>query len=518
MSPRPERLAVVGGGPRAAYAVELVARLAAGHGVAPPQTDVFTGGGRFGPGSVYEPSQPSWLRLNVASAAVHAWDDGQGRPAGPSFDEWRERRSSGSTVDQFPPRALAGRYLAEFADRVRSAVPGDVVPRRVTTLSRRSGRWCVDADREPYDEVLLAVGHATDWAGALHRAWPREAVTLVPQVFPVDSLRRAVPDRAGHVVVVRGAALTGLDAALSFTQDRRYPARVVLTSRSGRLMMPKTEPDVLRAHDLAEAASLGCEQLSQDDVDVEEVLLSTAVRILTPLQRGRAAEAVRTAADELLGDGPPPEPCRWLRRHLAIAEGRDDPDGAWALGQAWRALYPSLVARQDRGRDRAASPLGWRGYRRWAPELERLAFGPPPVNARALLDLMEQGLVRVERLPGEADVLARYAADLGATAVVDAVLPPPGLVDVCDPLLDSLRQQGWVSAAAGRRGVVVTRDARCVRRDGSPAEGLAAVGRVTEDVVLGNDTLVRTLHPDLGRWARSVLGLSSPELREVSHV
>jgi hypothetical protein len=35
--------------------------------------------------------------------------------------------------------------------------------------------------------------------------------------------------------------------------------------------------------------------------------------------------------------------------------------------------------------------------------------------------------------------------------------------------------------------------------------GLAAIGRPTEDSVIGNDTLSRTLHPLADRWARRVL-------------
>ena len=54
-------------------------------------------------------------------------------------------------------------------------------------------------------------------------------------------------------------------------------------------------------------------------------------------------------------------------------------------------------------------------------------------------------------------------------------------------------------------GLDVEPDGSCRASDGSPSLGLAAIGRPTEDVVIGNDTLGRTLHPLSDRWARRVV-------------
>jgi diaminopimelate decarboxylase len=58
----------------------------------------------------------------------------------------------------------------------------------------------------------------------------------------------------------------------------------------------------------------------------------------------------------------------------------------------------------------------------------------------------------------------------------------------------------------GGRGLEVTVDTACVGRHGSPSPGLSAIGRPTEDSVVGNDTLNRALHPQADRWARRILG------------
>lgn len=218
------RVAVVGAGPRAAYALERLATLSARHHVCPPEVDVIAPGSDLGPGQVYAPDQPDWLRLNVPSAAVNAWHGGSD-PAdtagGPSLDDWREQRAPGSSADQFPARALVGHYLAETGQLVRTRVPGRRLIGRVTSMCRRPDAWELRGDEtHTYDEVLLAPGHADDWSGALRHRW-ESAVPLVPEVFPVTELRKTVPDRDG-VVVVRGAALTAIDALLALTLERSH--------------------------------------------------------------------------------------------------------------------------------------------------------------------------------------------------------------------------------------------------------------------------------------------------------
>ena len=179
------------------------------------------------------------------------------------------------------------------------------------------------------------------------------------------------------------------------------------------------------------------------------------------------------------------------------------PTAGWALGQAWRGLYPALVARQEMLAGTDQHPLGWPAFHHWAAGLERLAFGPPPVSARYLLEMLDTGQVEVRSTNGVADL----ARDHGAVAVVDAVLAPPGLRDTTDPLLRELLGAGAVSVHPRSRGMRVTPSGQCVATDGSETLGLSAVGRVTEDVVLGNDTLVRTHHRHLDRWAHRLLGL-----------
>ena len=58
---------------------------------------------------------------------------------------------------------------------------------------------------------------------------------------------------------------------------------------------------------------------------------------------------------------------------------------------------------------------------------------------------------------------------------------------------------------AGRRGLEVADDASCIDAGGNLTRGLSAIGRPTEDSVIGNDTLSRSLHPHAERWAQRVV-------------
>jgi diaminopimelate decarboxylase len=504
------RIAVVGNGPRALWALErLDAHLERGGALPPSALHVF-GRGDLGAGRVYDTSQPDYLRLNVASSGVDAWR-GEGA-RGPCYDDWREKREPGSTRDAFPPRALTGVYLREQADRVLTSLRSRlgcevwVHDELVARLDPSEAGWMVEG-HGLFDEVLVTVGHAADWLGALHHDWPMGLPPLHPSVFPTADLLMRPELRAGATVVVRGAALTAVDAVLALTLGRGHrPANsdlsILLTSRTGRLMLPKTAPHVL-APLIAQLGDLTVVRgaLAAGD-DVPTLLGEVAVRLLG--NDRTADELVGNAAEALLHrDDEHHDPLVSLRHGVAMARGQQPPDGAWALGQAWRILYPDLVRRQRT--TTTGPPLGWSDYPGWSSELERLAFGPPLVNAELLLEGLESGTVRVRR--GEVNEFA-CVADL----VVDAVLPPPGIAELpAADLLGRLRDAGLLSRDPARRGARVADDASVIDAAGARVPGLALAGRVTEDDVLGNDTLIRDLHPELDRWAHRVLSMPTQE-------
>lgn len=508
------RVVIVGGGPRAAYALERLATLAGSHGVDVPEVDVIAPGTTIGPGEIYAPAQPDWLRLNVSSSVVNAWRVTDAEPRGESFDAWRESRTPGSSADKFPSRSSAGAYLADFGAQQRAKLPGSRIEGKVCSIRRTGERYDLGwADQQglihsgQYDQVLLAIGHATHWDGALAVGWPAD-LPLLEGVYPVtrlvcSPLLRAAPQ--GATVVVRGAALTAIDAAIAIAHH--HPGlRIVLASRTGKVMAPKTESGVLAGMpQIPTIFADGRDRLRAAVASVPHELVRIARTLLNTFGLNTFGRAEESAWDQALSDllAPhgPADPTKWLAHRLAIARGRADPDPTWALGEVWRNVYPALVERQA-VTDHDTYPLGWSGYRQWSAELERLAFGPPIVNAQALFALLSGGVAEV---CATSDV-SRLARERQAVLTVDAVLAPPGVRQINDPLVAGLLDDRLISVAPRGRGVLIDSSATCLV-DRRRTVGLAAVGRMTEDVVIGNDTLTRTMHPQLHGWAEHVLKL-----------
>lgn len=486
------RVAIVGGGPRLVYALEALLEAHRERGTTLPSVTVFEPDERLGIGSGYATRGTDFFRLNVSADAVFARS-----LLGLSWPDWVERTETRWSGEAYPPRSLVGRFLAEAAEAAATEFSRfEHVRERAARVSRGEGGggelgWVVESENftTEADSVLLLTGHARRWPGQL----PRDVA--VP-TYPAEYRKR--PGGIG-VVVVRGGALTAIDATLACTEGRgggfqpearrtgavRYlpgaqdARRVTWVTRSGTLMSAKTE--LSDARRLALTRASGADSEIPDGVATREVVDSAA----------RVIARESGARDRARADG---DPERWLEEDILMARGLLPPDSQWARGQAWRLLYPALVRRHERWQVTGGKPdEGWADFLALAADLERLAFGPPLVNAEKVLALVRSGVLGFST-----------ASDLPpADLTIDAVLAPPGIAGIEDPLWSGLLADGLVAVAGGRRGVDVDVDGT-VLVDGSRREGLAAAGRATEDVILGNDTLNRDLHAVLPRWAMMV--------------
>ncbi|WP_109472486.1 FAD/NAD(P)-binding protein [Ornithinimicrobium cavernae] len=529
------RIAVVGSGPRALWALErLLEHLRSGNARVRPVIEVF-GPGPLGAGPNYHPDQPEFLRLNLPVDRVDVWSLSGHR--GPSMADWRGTPTEAGELAVYPSRARTGRYLAEQAADVvaqldRLGVPvrhhrqlvervtgpyaeGSATPSTAGVRGGRGGGWWVD-DVGPVDEVLLATGHPVDWPGALRHTWSAGLPPLHPVTFPVQDLVAREELVPGAGVLVRGAGLTGIDAALALTTGRGQTVagcdlRIVLVSRSGRMMVPKSPADLVRAtHARAGDPARFVDQAvglvrAGRGAELPGVLHDLAAHLLvgaTGSQTGEARRQVEHVVEDLHSGDEPAEPVVQLRSAVAVARGDVPPDGTWALGQAWRVLQGDL-ARAQQELDPDGPPLGWPDYAMWGPELERLGYGPSLMHAEFLVAAMEAGVVQVRR--GDTAQLAR---ELRPDLVVDAVLPPPGVRDLPDGhVLRHLVDDGVLVPARGHRGARVGCAAEVLDPAGSPVPGLSLVGRAAEGAVLAADTLLRDMHPAVDLWAQRVLGV-----------
>lgn len=394
---------------------------------------------------------------------------------------------------------------------------------------------------------------------------PRGRTRLVTSVFPVTERLAVAAVPAGAQVGVRGFALTWIDAALALTAGRggrfaaldtdapRYlgapdeVARIVPFSRTGLPLMAKPERwlparsrglkvvwDRLRADIMVlsptspapadAAAPVVAEEPGHDPIDepvdgLAGLLAAAATRALgaaasctteDPVSEVTAVlvPPMAAAADTGWGQTAGHAALEAMRRSVAIAQGRRPVDATWAVGEAWRQAYPALVALVGHG----GLPLASRpAFRDLARSMERLAFGPPADNVARMIALADAGRLDLSwvaspRIESHDGALALVGGAGRATldVLVDAVIAPPGAAPPDGPTA-ALVTGGHARIAAGGRGLEVTPAARCVGADGSVTPGLAAIGRVTEDWVLGNDTLSRRLHPEAAAWADDVV-------------
>lgn len=263
------RLAIVGGGPRATYAVE---RVSAGLRHLPADValhvTVFERTGEFGAGLAHSPTQPRTSFLNrIACQIGFAADehtpgavDLRPRAQRPTLLEWC-RRQHALTGDpdldlgpeDWPRRYVHGlalqamftTYVDELAANPRVSV--DLLAEEVVGISEaeHDGKLLLRTPGGVYaaDEVLLVTGHPLR-AVAPSAGW-------VTFAYPLEE--RLSEDVAGPAAVVgcRGTGLTAIDVVLHLTEGRggsfartadgtlaytrsgREPARIVAFSESG---------------------------------------------------------------------------------------------------------------------------------------------------------------------------------------------------------------------------------------------------------------------------------------------
>lgn len=500
------RMAIIGGGPRALWACERLKYWSSEFG-ARIDVDVYEPG-RPGAGHVYRAEQPDYWRLNVDAAIVHT---GLG-----SFDDWRAAQTGdGVAAERFPPRRTVGSFLSDSWTHLVRALPDTMSlehrARRVNEiLACDDGAWSIEGRR--YDELLIATGHARTWPGALRQTYRAPRRPIVDPLSPVELA--TIP--ADSVVAMRGAALSFIDAVLALTLGRggsfspmadsagkgglsyqasgREPERIIPVSRGGQFMSVKPEPNGrLSTAQNGNACRPFREEIRRAP-SVESIASTLAATARALLEVHGVHTTIDDIADVVQGRRRSDDPVEDLRRSWEVATDQRPPDAVWAVGEAWRSLYPDIVLRTSYGSRESLD-----GVDALARRMERIAFGTIPPNAERLLALLDCGLIDVSLLGDPHfinEVLGRANSGRGwrVDVVVDAVLAPPGPWP--GTLVSTLVPQSGPGGSTALPLLPVDPFAR-VRE----VPHLSVVGRDIEPNVLGHDTLSRKLHKDVNNWA-----------------
>lgn len=354
------------------------------------------------------------------------------------FLRFAQRASPAADAEDFLPRQMYGDYLQDFLSQAEREAPAHVrlsrVVGEVTHLSRRGDDELLAhfAHREPVGarRVILAVGNppppVLPWAESVrdHPAYWDDPWVPLPR-FSTE-----------HSVLIVGNGLTMVDVASSLSRDAAKTPRLVTISRRGLIPLPQSS---FRA-----AAVQG---------DGEGLLAcSASIRQVLAMSRALARDVAHLGGDwrevvtfiRNLAPGiwqrlPEVERRRFLR-HL---------QSYWDIHR--HRLPPQLAASTD-------------GLRR---------SGRLEINAGRIDELLPDGdRLRVRWRPrGSA-----HASTLVADAVINATGPDYSLKRSRNPLLKSLRSDGWVSEDELDLGLRTAANGACVAVDGRAGEQLFYLG------------------------------------------
>lgn len=273
LSPRrridqPERIAIIGTGPRGLSVIERIAALMNGRKAQRPVHIFAIDDVEVGCGKIWRTDQPDWLIMNTRCRNATMFPmTGAGEaplhPERPTFMEWWQRvdrNFPGSSG--FAPRGLYGKYLNYVMDLISLNLPDSVTLKRLKdeivdihpkgdgfVLQRASGLPALEVDR-----IVVSTGYARG-AG---RSKPAALEPLAPgtrHITAFDLLETlhsgfGLPDDlSGQVIGMKGLGLTFYDvlsemtvgrggryehdgAGLRYVPSGREPALILAGSRS----------------------------------------------------------------------------------------------------------------------------------------------------------------------------------------------------------------------------------------------------------------------------------------------
>jgi uncharacterized NAD(P)/FAD-binding protein YdhS len=402
----------------------------------PRPTDVvlIERGAAMGRGMAYANRQfPYLLNVPAARLSADAEDPSQ-------FLRFAQARLPDVDGEAFLPRALYGDYLNEVLLRAEGSAPEHVRLARVfgevVRVTRREGTETLAAefaDRPALaaDRLILASGNPPPvlppWASRI-RGHP---------AFRHDPWEERPNLSARHAVLIIGNGLTMADVAASLSQDAADTPMLYSISRRGLLPQQQVAFHAPAVHGTNELL-LDCAQ---------------SIRRVLAASRGLAREAQCAGGD-------------WREvvtsiRHLAPALWRRLP--AIERKRFVRHLQPHW----DVHRHRLPPQL--------AAHIESLrARGRLEVNAGRVMSALaaEGGRLQVSWQPRGGVDSRNVTVDL----VINATGPDYALERSVDPLMQSLRDSGWVSSDALNLGLRTDQNGACVDVEGAASDVLFYLG------------------------------------------
>lgn len=482
----------------------------------------------------------------------------------PSYHDWSDYNPIGtpsSEPDHYPPRNLIGAYLHQrfdtllssllshgIAQLVRERVDGVDVGEPGLRVTTRSGA------SYSADQVLLTVGHQPTRHDTQIEGWraeiePLDRLRLFADPYPIEPIVGSVISREDVSIAIRGYGLATIDIVRAIAeahgcfkrQDELSNGQTFALTKKGTLnlipfsldglpMGPKPiseELDSQFAPTEAELEKLG-QQLGDPEMqksasgnafllDALVPVIGTVFRALDhkcdegPSDHDALHRLITAWIDDpaqdhdcILDTGQPP--IEFLTNLIQMADGTAPISLDYCIGQVWRHCHPTIYKALSHGalKDDVLAKIIFTDE-----AMKRYAFGPPAESLRQLIALHEAGVLTLDFVADPEIAVTEQgwiltSGDKQATAqfMVNAVLDPPKITDVCTPLIERLLQDRLLAPVHDDLGVATTKGGYVISQDGSILP-IAVLGRLAKGTIIGVDAILECFGNRPRSWAIS---------------
>lgn len=535
------KIAIIGAGPRGLGAIESLVAALLGRKTSLELT-TFDDLQLAGAGPNFDPSQTPHCILNIPMRAVDI-PPVLPLPCG-DFTDWQQQNGF-TDADRFPARAELGAYLmARFRDVTEIngiSIKLTAQKTKATRLQRTDEAWHVATDTTsfgPFHEVLLIPGQPQTPPDDQWAAWQKHANTCkasTMNAYPDRQLLDAAQDSAGKNIGIRGLGLSTFDVLRiltkglggrfedgSFHRSGAEPARIFAFSLNGQPPFPKPMDAALdarfdlRDQDIEQFQSAVEKATQHKPKTALETICSALVQPVQRISADMGAESDRAEVSAWLeterrspGDQETLDPAQTLKHGIQMALGATPPTVGYIVGQIWRKLQNELRAGFNSAQIEPETAQAIVGF---DEGLKRYSYGPPLRSAQELLTLLDCKLVSL-CVVDDPDIkcipdgwhLQEDDAEAKVSVMIDAVLAPPKLAAISDPLLVQLKSDGVIQEFYEGSGVQTCPDGQVVGTNGTPQIGLSLLGRLALGSVIAADSIHDCFGASSDRWANGVL-------------
>ncbi|WP_051254360.1 FAD/NAD(P)-binding protein [Arenibacter latericius] len=274
----PLTIGIIGFGPKGLYGLEqLLAHIANSGTTTPIAIHLFNRTGYFGSGDIYRQDQPKYLIMNYANHKINFNTINEPKVPHLVIDnyvQWlsiNQEKPKSKICNLFSSRATVGKYLSHCFNELCRHLPNNVKltthVQTITNIHRyKNGYILKSSENESqlsninFHKLLITTGHYSYQTGMASQQ--KRMTGFINFVYPVH---KQLGDISPHSkVAIKGMGLTFIDTALSLTEGRggvfnelpngclkyipsgKEPQKIYPFSRTGLPMVPrKGDQDIL---------------------------------------------------------------------------------------------------------------------------------------------------------------------------------------------------------------------------------------------------------------------------------